>query len=450
MTQAAIYERDGNDQQSYFLLLRHALLILDHLSKHPESKQEPFKTALVEAHRTVRRDLGKLETLKPVLDRKYQKYVELADRDRRNRQKGGAYAEIPNDDVFGNDPSIDKAAYGTVSDSRLYGNTHALQPGQHRDLAVKIHTSETRRRHTARNATRLGGEEERDRRQGGVWDGRSAELNGAVSDHSASGESYRMIRDAGRQRDSFFWQGHSPSGDGNRRSAKGQTFSYPNVPRNQTHPLPTSETNSGPVLPPKVFLHDRQGPEPDLQPLDLIKQTSSTGPALPDKVLEDDPSCQGTWSNATSQSSDLNTSSYSFVPSAYLEDGTPLRTVFLPPSIRKQFLRVAEPNTRRNLETCAFLCGTLISNALFVSKLVIPEQVSTSDTCEMTNEAAFFDYCDMEDLMVLGWIHTHPSQTCFMSSRDLHTHAAYQAMMAESIAIVCAPSKDPSYVADSL
>jgi STAM-binding protein len=97
-----------------------------------------------------------------------------------------------------------------------------------------------------------------------------------------------------------------------------------------------------------------------------------------------------------------------------------------------------------NLETCGILCGTLISNALFISRLVIPEQESTSDTCETTNEGALFDYCDSEDLMVLGWIHTHPTQTCFMSSRDLHTHCGYQVMMPESIAIVCAPSTEPS------
>lgn len=63
----------------------------------------------------------------------------------------------------------------------------------------------------------------------------------------------------------------------------------------------------------------------------------------------------------------------------------------------------------------------------------------------MVNEAAIFEYCDTEDLMVLGWIHTHPSQTCFMSSRDLHTHSGFQAMLPESIAIVCAPSKDPDW-----
>lgn len=136
-------------------------------------------------------------------------------------------------------------------------------------------------------------------------------------------------------------------------------------------------------------------------------------------------------------------SAYTFRPSAYLENGKPLRTVFLPQNLRQQFLKVAEPNTRRNLETCGMLCGTLISNALFISKVVIPDQESTSDTCDTINESAFFDYCAAEDLMVLGWIHTHPTQTCFMSSRDLHTHCGYQIMMPESIAIVCAPSKTP-------
>jgi len=138
---------------------------------------------------------------------------------------------------------------------------------------------------------------------------------------------------------------------------------------------------------------------------------------------------------------DLQSSSYTFKPSAYLENGSPLRTIILPSQLRHEFLSIASPNTKRNLETCGILCGTLVSNALFISKLVIPEQESTSDTCEMINESALFDYCDSEDLMTLGWIHTHPTQTCFMSSRDLHTHHPYQVLMPESIAIVCAPSK---------
>ena len=34
---------------------------------------------------------------------------------------------------------------------------------------------------------------------------------------------------------------------------------------------------------------------------------------------------------------------------------------------------------------------------------------------------------------------THPSQTAFMSSVDLHCHCSYQIMLDEAVAIVCAP-----------
>lgn len=137
---------------------------------------------------------------------------------------------------------------------------------------------------------------------------------------------------------------------------------------------------------------------------------------------------------------------FTFKPSAFLENGDPLRPVFLPSQLRNQFLAVASSNTRLNLETCGMLGGILKSNALFITRLIVPEQTSTSDTCETLNEEELFDYCDKEELMVLGWIHTHPTQTCFMSSRDLHTHVGYQVMMPESIAIVCAPTKQPRYV----
>ena len=113
-------------------------------------------------------------------------------------------------------------------------------------------------------------------------------------------------------------------------------------------------------------------------------------------------------------------SNFTFRPSAYLESGEPLRTVFLPPTLRTEFLKYAEPNTRNNLETCGMLCGTLISNALFIQRVVIPEQKSTSDTCETVNENSLFDYCTSEDLLLLGWIHTHPTQTPHIHTNPTH------------------------------
>ncbi|WBW74073.1 AMSH/STAMBP protein-like protein, ubiquitin specific-protease [Schizosaccharomyces osmophilus] len=133
----------------------------------------------------------------------------------------------------------------------------------------------------------------------------------------------------------------------------------------------------------------------------------------------------------------------SFKIRAYTEGGKPLRTVYLPKSLKSKFLRVAELNTKKRLETCGILCGKLRQNAFFITQLVIPAQEATTDTCGTTDETALFDYQDKHDLLTLGWIHTHPTQTCFMSSVDLHTHCSYQLMLPEAIAIVMSPSKTP-------
>jgi STAM-binding protein len=159
------------------------------------------------------------------------------------------------------------------------------------------------------------------------------------------------------------------------------------------------------------------------------------------------PSKQVTFAASPQPSSSPSASRYTFQSSARTESGAPLRSVFLPSSLRGTFLKVAQSNTARNLETCGILCGTLISNALFITHLIIPDQTSTSDTCDTTESGdnALFDYCDSHQLIVCGWIHTHPTQTCFLSSRDLHTCSGYQVMLPEAIAIVCAPKHSPDW-----
>ncbi|ONK72870.1 uncharacterized protein A4U43_C04F24260, partial [Asparagus officinalis] len=59
--------------------------------------------------------------------------------------------------------------------------------------------------------------------------------------------------------------------------------------------------------------------------------------------------------------------------------------------------------------------------------------------CSTTNEEEIFEFQDKQSLFTLGWIHTHPTQSCFMSSIDVHTHYSYQIMLPEAIAIVMAP-----------
>lgn len=130
----------------------------------------------------------------------------------------------------------------------------------------------------------------------------------------------------------------------------------------------------------------------------------------------------------------------------FTEGGSPLRTIFVPQELQSAFLKVSRRNTSKKLEMCGLLCGRLNRNAFFVTNLVIPQQENTENTCQTKNEEQLFSYIDSQDLFVLGWIHTHPTQSCFLSSVDLHTQNSYQIMLKEAIAIVAAPNfKDQCY-----
>ncbi|KAI3780254.1 hypothetical protein L2E82_10226 [Cichorium intybus] len=103
------------------------------------------------------------------------------------------------------------------------------------------------------------------------------------------------------------------------------------------------------------------------------------------------------------------------------------------------FMKMAKSNTDKNLETCGILAGSLKNRKFYVTALIIPKQEATTDSCQATNEEEIFEVQDKRSLFPLGWIHTHPTQSCFMSSIDVHTHYAYQIMLPEAIAIVMAP-----------
>ncbi|KAK5870728.1 hypothetical protein PBY51_003652 [Eleginops maclovinus] len=116
-----------------------------------------------------------------------------------------------------------------------------------------------------------------------------------------------------------------------------------------------------------------------------------------------------------------------------------LRQLAVPAELCRSFLRLAEANTIRAVETCGILCGKLTRNAFTVTHVIVPKQSGGPDYCDTENEEELFLIQDQYDLITLGWIHTHPTQTAFLSSVDLHTHCSYQMMMPEAIAIVCSP-----------
>ncbi|XP_077099629.1 STAM-binding protein-like A [Siphateles boraxobius] len=116
-----------------------------------------------------------------------------------------------------------------------------------------------------------------------------------------------------------------------------------------------------------------------------------------------------------------------------------LRQLFVPAELCQRFLKLADANTARAVETCGILCGKLMKNAFTVTHVIVPKQSGGPDYCDTENEEELFLIQDQNDLITLGWIHTHPTQTAFLSSVDMHTHCSYQMMLPESIAIVCSP-----------
>ncbi|KAJ5917757.1 hypothetical protein N7454_010132, partial [Penicillium verhagenii] len=432
--EAQIYEREGRDEQVYLLLFRHARLVLVNLSKHPDAaKDEEDRKALVAAEKEVAKNLAKLESLKPRINKRCERYTQLK-RDRDSRKLASEFNVTPEQGERPADPA-------------LSGVAKPLEAGENRDLAVRLAQSELHRRATIRK------NEDDNRRAAGIWGDWESALK--TDKRSADKDLSQRIQDIRLNIDHRQPTGHTQHASKpilrENSSALTATYNYPTVPLLKPLVPPISsgqiaildknvERQPPPILPPKEHAEPLRASFVDEEP-------AEEPPPLPSKVSPAPPPPEKlqTFDGGAPAPSSLDPASYTFKPSAYLENGSPLRSVFLPASLRDRFLSLAGPNTRQNLETCGILCGTLVSNALFISRLVIPEQISTSDTCETTNESALFDYCDAEDLIMLGWIHTHPSQTCFMSSRDLHTHSGYQVMLPESIAIVCAPSKNPDW-----
>jgi len=90
-----------------------------------------------------------------------------------------------------------------------------------------------------------------------------------------------------------------------------------------------------------------------------------------------------------------------------------LRPVNLPRDCLTKFLTLAKANTLLNLETCGLLLGKPKGQAKFaVTTLLIPKQQSTSDTCTMDEEELVLEFTEARGLITLGWIHTHPTQSC--------------------------------------
>eukprot|EP00037_Helgoeca_nana_P007522 m.68501 g.68501 ORF g.68501 m.68501 type:complete len:425 (+) comp18319_c0_seq1:1487-2761(+) len=119
-----------------------------------------------------------------------------------------------------------------------------------------------------------------------------------------------------------------------------------------------------------------------------------------------------------------------------------LRWVHIPARLIPEFRARAKFNSESNRETCGILAGKLKNGVLSITALVMPPQTGEADSCSVVDDLPAFNYMEANGCMTIGWIHTHPSQTAFLSSVDLHTSCMYQTMLHEAIAIVCSVKYD--------
>ncbi|CAD5124372.1 unnamed protein product [Dimorphilus gyrociliatus] len=116
--------------------------------------------------------------------------------------------------------------------------------------------------------------------------------------------------------------------------------------------------------------------------------------------------------------------------------GSHLKQIFVPGDLVDKFVSLSKECTKKGIEFCSFIGGKLSNNAFHATHLIIPSQEGTPDSCAAINEDEIWEAMSSKDLLQIGWIHTHPTQTAFLSSVDLHTTFPNQQMLAEYIAIV--------------
>ncbi|KAJ2971678.1 hypothetical protein NUW58_g9348 [Xylaria curta] len=444
--QAEMYLEDHNFAQAYLLYLRYSTLIVDLLITHPEYKTPEARKALQTKLLTIDVVFNHLEKIKPILDQQYQAWK---DAQARKKTKPDHHQQNSRDAVGGHSTYKQHAS----KDPALSYASRLLDAGEHQDLAVELAQKEMQRRDAGRRATEKNGgthPAQQRRRAAGFWDTWAEELGEKQAEDE---EAFRRQMESTRRtldRDTDL-----PPGDPKYpierplKSSSTPSYYYPKISRS----VPVDYS------PQHIKTVENRVPQPPRPPKQEVEDHSPLVPERPAKISDASKLLTHTYPNAQ-ESHELPTrppkvhdshpeppkkhQGVAFKPAAYFENGEPIRPVFLPRQLRRRFLELASDNTKRGLEMCGILCGTAVNNALFVRCLLIPEQKCTSDTCETENENTILDYCIEEDLLMLGWIHTHPTQTCFMSSRDLHTQSGYQIMLPESIAIVCAPKFEPS------
>ncbi|KAK3049847.1 hypothetical protein LTS18_012677, partial [Coniosporium uncinatum] len=161
--QAQSYSRSGDEQDEYLFLMRHALLVLEKLSQHDERKLPENRLGLQAANKQVKANIGRMEALKPGINKRCERYQGIMAQREAERRK------------WEQEHGVDALARSTKrlsleerrgSQGDLFGEKHALDANEHEDMVRKLAHRDIRRRrgglNEARKASRQAPQEEVD------------------------------------------------------------------------------------------------------------------------------------------------------------------------------------------------------------------------------------------------------------------------------------------------
>jgi len=99
-----------------------------------------------------------------------------------------------------------------------------------------------------------------------------------------------------------------------------------------------------------------------------------------------------------------------------------------------------------NSEVIGYLIGQYKESWIEINDLIIPDQQGTNIHAEITSELAIVEYLrknkrDINNVQV-GWYHSHPSLSCFLSQIDIQTQKYWQKVNNRMVALVIDPIKN--------
>eukprot|EP01084_Bolivina_argentea_P308861 534170_1 len=122
--------------------------------------------------------------------------------------------------------------------------------------------------------------------------------------------------------------------------------------------------------------------------------------------------------------------------------------ISIPQNVINDFqTQFAFDDLQSNIETAALLFAPKIpkNNVYTVSHVVIPKQSGDANSCVISNEEEINYSVDCNNMVCVGWVHTHPRQNNFLSSVDLHQTHFYGCTASTNIpflAIVISPTDE--------